>query len=55
MGVVGGGALLLVLYYGATLVINGHLSTGVLTSFILYTITVSSAMGGLSGLFGLCF
>jgi ABC-type multidrug transport system fused ATPase/permease subunit len=38
-------------WYGATLVIAGELSVGVLLSYTLYTITVGVAFGGLSGLF----
>ncbi len=41
-----------VLWYGGYLVITGHMSVGVLTSFILYTITVAMAVGGLASLYG---
>lgn len=44
---IGGLAVLLVLWYGGTLVIDGELTSGVLTSFVLYTLTVSFALGGL--------
>jgi ATP-binding cassette subfamily B protein len=40
-------AILLVLWYGGTLVISGELTSGTLTSFVLYTLTVSFALGGL--------
>lgn len=44
--------MILVLWYGATLVLNGEMTPGVLLSFVLYTITVGFALAGLSGLFG---
>jgi ABC-type multidrug transport system fused ATPase/permease subunit len=45
-------AIILVLWYGGNLVIKGEMSTGTLTSFIIYTITVAIAMGAISALFG---
>ena len=45
------GAMILVLWYGATLVLNGEMTTGLLTSYVLYTITVGIALAALSGLF----
>ncbi len=45
-------AMGLVLWYGAGLVLDGELSTGILMSYVLYTLTVAGALGGLSGLFG---
>ncbi|KAI8921791.1 hypothetical protein BC831DRAFT_475453 [Entophlyctis helioformis] len=45
-------AIALVLYSGAVMVINGDITTGLLTSFILYTLTLAMAFGVLSGLFG---
>eukprot|EP01089_Gocevia_fonbrunei_P013514 TRINITY_DN3471_c0_g1_i1.p1 TRINITY_DN3471_c0_g1~~TRINITY_DN3471_c0_g1_i1.p1 ORF type:complete len:658 (+),score=140.06 TRINITY_DN3471_c0_g1_i1:50-2023(+) len=44
-------SLMLVMWYGATLVIEGSMSAGTLTSFILYTLTVAMAIGGLSSLY----
>ena len=38
--------------YGGKLVLHDELSPGKLTSFVLYTITVSFALGGLSELVG---
>eukprot|EP00455_Lapot_gusevi_P057506 TRINITY_DN9817_c0_g1_i2.p1 TRINITY_DN9817_c0_g1~~TRINITY_DN9817_c0_g1_i2.p1 ORF type:complete len:391 (-),score=112.37 TRINITY_DN9817_c0_g1_i2:42-1124(-) len=52
MGLIGSGAMILVLWYGASLVLDGTLSSGVLTSFLLYTLTVGFALAGFSGLFG---
>jgi ABC transporter fused permease/ATP-binding protein len=40
------GALTLVLWYGGNLVITGELTAGGLTSFLLYTFTVASSIGG---------
>ena len=45
------GAMILVLWYGATLVLAGEMTTGVLTSYVLYTLTVGIALAALSGLF----
>ena len=45
------GAMILVLWYGATLVLNEELSVGLLTSYVLYTITIGVALAALSGLF----
>ena len=45
------GAMIVVLWYGATLVIQGEMTTGVLTSYVLYTLTVGIALAALSGLF----
>ena len=42
-------ALIAILWYGAILVIEGEMSVGVLTSFVLYTLTVGMAIAGLSG------
>eukprot|EP01138_Halocafeteria_seosinensis_P009491 gb/GECG01009699.1/.p1 GENE.gb/GECG01009699.1/~~gb/GECG01009699.1/.p1 ORF type:complete len:684 (+),score=94.48 gb/GECG01009699.1/:1-2052(+) len=41
-----------IVYYGGTLVIHGHLSPGVLTSFLLYALVIGGALGGLGSLFG---
>jgi len=45
-------AILLVLWYGGTLVLEGELTTGALTSFMLYTLTVAMAFAFLSSLYG---
>ena len=45
-------AVLVVLWYGATLVTSGHLSTGLLSSFMLYTLQVALIFATLSSLFG---
>ena len=45
------GAMILVLWYGATLVLSGEMTTGLLTSYVLYTLTVGVALAALSGLF----
>ena len=45
-------ALALVLWYGGTLVVRGGLSPGELTSFLLYTGIVASAVGALTSLYG---
>jgi subfamily B ATP-binding cassette protein MsbA len=47
----GGVSVLLVLWYGGKLVLDKELSPGTLTSFILYTVTVSFALGALSELY----
>jgi ABC-type multidrug transport system fused ATPase/permease subunit len=43
--------LMLVLWYGARLVITGHLTVGELSSFILYSLYVGSSAGSLSAVF----
>jgi ABC-type multidrug transport system fused ATPase/permease subunit len=52
IGFVGSGSMILVLWCGARLVLRHEMSSGMLTSFVLYTITVGFALGGISGLFG---
>eukprot|EP00040_Diaphanoeca_grandis_P023287 m.126459 g.126459 ORF g.126459 m.126459 type:complete len:792 (-) comp29201_c0_seq1:136-2511(-) len=52
MGTLGSGAILLVLWYGATLVCRDKLSTGTLTAFMLYAVQVAAAFGFLSSLYG---
>ena len=37
----GFGVILAILYYGGTLVIDGELSVGDLSSFVLYTLTMT--------------
>lgn len=51
VGLLMGVAILVVVYYGATLVIHGRMSVGSLTSFILYTIYIAIDLGMLSGLY----
>lgn len=41
----------IVVIYGANLTITGSMTTGALTSFILYSLTVGSSVSGLSGLY----
>jgi ABC-type bacteriocin/lantibiotic exporter with double-glycine peptidase domain len=43
-------AMLLVLWYGGTLVIEKRLSPGTLTAFLLYTIYIATGLSVLSGL-----
>src|SRR5207253_7667405 len=45
-------AIALVLWYGGTLVVRGALSAGQLTSFLLYTLSVATAIGSLTSLYG---
>ncbi|RKO99051.1 hypothetical protein CXG81DRAFT_15094 [Caulochytrium protostelioides] len=45
-------AILLVLYYGTTLVAAGSLSSGVLTTFLLYTLTLAMSLAFLASLVG---
>jgi ATP-binding cassette subfamily B protein len=51
-GFVAYAAIALVLWYGGTLVIAGQMTVGDLTSYMLYTLFLAFALGGLSGLFG---
>ncbi|KAK9105264.1 hypothetical protein Scep_022108 [Stephania cephalantha] len=44
-------SVVVVVIYGANLTINGSMTTGALTSFILYSLTVGSSVSGLSGLY----
>ena len=44
-------AIVFVLWYGGTLVISGEMQPGALVSFLLYTIFIASAFGGLAGVF----
>jgi len=48
--IIGNCAILSVLWYGSQLVINGELSTGQLTSFVLYTIGLSANLLGAGGI-----
>ncbi len=51
MGFASYGAVALVLWYGGILLVEGALSLGELTSFLLYTLTVAFSLGALSGLY----
>ncbi len=51
LGFLAGVAILVVVYYGATLVIADKLSIGSLTSFILYTIYIAVGLGIFSSLY----
>ncbi|KAF7067731.1 hypothetical protein CFC21_073581 [Triticum aestivum] len=44
-------SVVVVVIYGAKLTINGYMTTGALTSFILYSLTVGSSVSALSGLY----
>ncbi|KAI5000620.1 hypothetical protein ZWY2020_005209 [Hordeum vulgare] len=44
-------SIVIVVIYGARLTMNGHMTTGALTSFILYILTVGSSVSALSGLY----
>ncbi|KAL2479145.1 ABC transporter B family member 27 [Forsythia ovata] len=44
-------SVIIVVIYGATLTINGSMTPGSLTSFILYSLTVGSSVSGLSNLY----
>uniref|UniRef100_J3LSY2 ABC transporter B family member 25 n=3 Tax=Oryza brachyantha TaxID=4533 RepID=J3LSY2_ORYBR len=44
-------SVVIVVIYGANLTINGYMTTGSLTSFILYSLTVGSSVSSLSGLY----
>ncbi|RAU82336.1 ABC transporter ATP-binding protein [Pontibacter arcticus] len=46
------GGIILVIWYGATLVQNGDLSIGDLISFIIYTVFIGASVGGLGDLYG---
>jgi len=48
----GFGAIALVVWYGGHLVLDGDLTAGALTAFLLYTLTVAFSLGGLSSLYG---
>lgn len=45
-------AVTLVLWYGGTLLVKGELRPGELTSFLIYTVMVASAVGSLTALYG---
>eukprot|EP00475_Leptophrys_vorax_P015304 TRINITY_DN21672_c0_g1_i1.p1 TRINITY_DN21672_c0_g1~~TRINITY_DN21672_c0_g1_i1.p1 ORF type:complete len:708 (+),score=183.27 TRINITY_DN21672_c0_g1_i1:19-2142(+) len=49
---VGYGSVIIVMWVGARMVVQGQLTVGVLTSFLLYTITIAAGLGGISGVYG---
>ncbi|RMX48535.1 hypothetical protein pdam_00021589 [Pocillopora damicornis] len=52
IGIIGQGAVVLVLWYGGNLVNHGELNVGILTAFMLYTLNVAMAFAFLSSLYG---
>ena len=52
LGFVGYAAICGVLWYGATMVVDGIIGFGTLTSFMLYTFTVAFSISALSGIYG---
>ncbi|PIK50618.1 putative ABC transporter B family member 1 [Apostichopus japonicus] len=52
IGSVSQGAIVLVLWYGGSLVTHGALSVGTLTAFMLYTLNVAMAFAFLASLYG---
>lgn len=46
------GGIVLVLWYGASLVSSGEMTTGDLTSFVIYTTFIGASVGGLGELYG---
>ncbi len=46
------GGIILVIWYGATLVQNGDLTIGELISFIIYTVFIGASVGGLGEIYG---
>ena len=52
LGFVGYAAICGVLWYGATMVVDGTIGFGTLTSFMLYTFTVAFSISALSGIYG---
>jgi ATP-binding cassette subfamily B protein len=51
ISLVGGGSVIAVLFYGGKLVLDGEMTVGTLTSYVIYTLTVGFAFGGMSDLF----
>ncbi|MCK6523535.1 ATP-binding cassette domain-containing protein [Myxococcota bacterium] len=49
-GLAGYGAIVVVLWYGGTLLVDGRMSMGELSSFLLYTLTVAVSLGSLATL-----
>eukprot|EP00117_Sycon_ciliatum_P031721 scpid37289/ scgid24759/ ABC transporter B family member 1; ABC transporter ABCB.1 len=52
VAVISQGAIALVLWYGAKLVVDGHITKGILFSFMLYTITIAAAFATITSLYG---
>ena len=46
------GGIILVIWYGVTLVANGEIQLGDLVSFVLYTVFIGASVGGLGDLYG---
>ncbi|RDV13399.1 ATP-binding cassette domain-containing protein [Pontibacter diazotrophicus] len=46
------GGIILVIWYGATLVANGEIDPGDLISFVLYTVFIGASVGGLGEIYG---
>ncbi|WP_162052054.1 ABC transporter ATP-binding protein [Pontibacter pamirensis] len=46
------GGIILVIWYGATLVANGEIEPGDLISFVLYTVFIGASVGGLGEIYG---
>ncbi|GAB3820530.1 ABC transporter ATP-binding protein [Pontibacter rugosus] len=46
------GGIILVIWYGVTLVANGEIAQGDLVSFVLYTVFIGASVGGLGDLYG---
>ncbi|MCB9746734.1 MAG: ATP-binding cassette domain-containing protein [Alphaproteobacteria bacterium] len=51
IGLAGYTAIALVLWYGGTLLVEGLMTLGELTSYLLYTLTVAMSLGALSSLY----
>ena len=51
IGFGGYGAIAVVLWFGGNMLVEGTISIGELTSFLLYTLTVAFSLGALSGLY----
>jgi ATP-binding cassette subfamily B protein len=51
IGFGGYGAIALVLWFGGNMLVDGTISIGELTSYLLYTLTVAFSIGALSGLY----
>ncbi len=51
-GFLGYGALAVVVWYGGRMVLDGRLTIGDLTAFIVYTMIVAVSLGSLAGLYG---
>ncbi len=50
MGFLGFGGIGAVLWYGGVLLVNGQMSAGELTSFLVYTMVMAASVGALAGL-----